>query len=87
MKQVVLNSLLLGVLCVAPIGVTVMHDATNSTEAPIKRASVQYGSNKRPFSFYYPYNYQYYYPHPTYQGRANSCYWLYTNGSYVYYCN
>lgn len=62
-----------------------------SLEPKIEKISVQYGTG-RPFSFYYPYSYQYYNPRPrldgdtTSYGGARSCYWLYMNGSYVYYC-
>lgn len=79
MKKIVLNSLLLGAFVATPF-------AAQEPDINIETISFEYG-NKRPFSFYYPYNYQYYYPHPQYQRRSSSCYWLYTNGTYVYYCN
>ncbi|MEZ5314847.1 MAG: hypothetical protein R3E91_01345 [Chlamydiales bacterium] len=46
---------------------------------------IQY-QQKRPFNFYDPYPYQYYYPRPEYKSHSKSCYWLYTNGIYVYSC-
>jgi len=43
---------------------------------------------QRPFSWYYPYDYQYYTPHQSpYQNEGNGCYWFYTNGAYVYTCS
>lgn len=78
MRRLFLRSLLFGLVCVSLVGVGLL------TLTSVK-ASVEYG-NKRPFSFYYPYNYKFYYPHPQYHAKANSCYWLYTNGTYVYYC-
>lgn len=79
MKKV-LFGLLLGVLTIVPLGIGFAEDI------PIQKVSMQYGQ-KRPFSFYYPYNYQYYYPRPEYHRSSQSCYWLYTNGTYVYYCD
>lgn len=55
-------------------------------EYAIRKVSIEYGQ-RRPFSFYYPYKYQYYYPRPEYQRSSRSCYWLYTNGTYVYTCD
>lgn len=75
-------SMLLGLLAIAPLSGLV----ARLPDYSIHKASVQYGQ-KRPFSFYYPYNYRYYYPRPEYHRSSQSCYWLYTNGTYVYYCN
>ncbi|MBS0623144.1 MAG: hypothetical protein JSS62_00815 [Verrucomicrobia bacterium] len=41
---------------------------------------------QRPFSWYYPYDYEYYTPHQT-PYSSNGCYWVYTNGAYVYTCS
>ena len=72
MKKIML-SFLLAVLSLATISLT---------------ADIQLGREGRPYSFYYPYNYQYYtpYPHRT-ATRAQACHWVYTNGTYVYQCN
>ncbi len=85
MKRVVLYGLLLGVFGLVPFGT---FEAVESVEQAVnvEKASVQYGRGGRPYSFYYPYRYQYYYPHPRYQASSKSCYWRYTNGSYIYYC-
>ncbi|MFN0065581.1 MAG: hypothetical protein ACKVOH_05025 [Chlamydiales bacterium] len=53
-------------------------------KTPVEIAAVQYGQ-QRPYNWYYPYNYRYYTPHREY--HSGSCYWYYTNGSYVYTCN
>lgn len=82
MKKI-LFSLLLGLFVITPLGVGL---SATSSEFMIHNAAVQYGQ-KRPFSFYYPYNYKYYYPRPEYHRTSQACYWLYTNGTYVYYCN
>ncbi len=39
----------------------------------------KYCPQERPFSWYYPYEYQYYYPK-----KRDSCYWQYSNGAYFY---
>jgi hypothetical protein len=47
----------------------------------------EYSSNRRPFSWYYPYNYKYYYPRPHYEGgppTGSGGYWIYSNGTYMY---
>jgi hypothetical protein len=75
-------SLLLGLAVIAPLGVLV----ASLPDYTIRKVSIEYGQ-KRPFSFYYPYSYQYYYPRPEYYQSSRSCYWLYTNGTYVYTCN
>lgn len=84
MKQLILHSALLGVLCVAPTGIQVIANDT-AAEAMIQKAAVQYG-NQRPYSFYYPYNYQYYTPHVRRSANSMACHWVYTNGIYVYTC-
>lgn len=74
-------SVFLGLIVVAPLGLVA------SIKAPeVQKVAVQYG-HKRPFSFYYPYNYKFYYPRPEYHRSASSCYWQYTNGTYVYTCD
>jgi hypothetical protein len=84
MKHSILRSaMLFGIWSLAPAGLQMIPE-NRETEAKIEKASVQYGT-QRPFSFYYPYNYQYYTPHKRY-ASSNACYWRYTNGSYVYYC-
>lgn len=40
----------------------------------------------RPYSWYYPYEYQYYTPHNAPYG-SDGCYWIYTDGTYVYTCS
>lgn len=52
----------------------------------IGSASIEdYSTDRRPFSWYYPYNYKYYYPRPQYEGsRAHGGYWIYSNGTYLY---
>ncbi len=72
-------SMLVGLFAIAPLGGL---DANTPT---IQNAAIQYGRT-RPYSFYYPYNYRYYYPRPEYHRSSQSCYWLYTNGTYVYSC-
>lgn len=60
--------------------------AAHAPDFAVHTAAIQYGQ-KRPYSFYYPYNYQYYYPRPQYYRSSQACYWLYTNGTYVYICD
>lgn len=64
---------------------TLSIDSGMTSDLMIQQAGVQYG-HTRPFSFYYPYNYKFYYPRPEYHNGSHACYWLYTNGTYVYYC-
>jgi hypothetical protein len=54
----------------------------------ILMADIQLGRQGRPYSFYYPYNYQYYtpYPHRT-AVHSKACHWVLTNGIYVYQCD
>ncbi len=58
-----------------------------TSEKGIETASFEqsrfYESSKRPFSWYYPNQYQYYYP----RKQVDSCYWIYSNGSYFYKCS
>lgn len=70
----------------APLGIGFISAEADDGGYTYEEASIHYGS-RRPFSFYYPYNYQYYYPHPQYHSSSNSCYWTYTNGTYVYVCD
>lgn len=56
---------------------------TASTDRPILTSGIEL-SNKRPFSWYYPYKYQYYYPR---RHGYDSCYWIYRNGAYYYTCS
>lgn len=89
MKKIVF-SILLGLSALMPAGESL---TANISELQIQTAGIEYGQ-RRPFSFYYPNNYQYYYPRPEYGTQydndyypsSNQCYWLYTNGTYVYYC-
>lgn len=52
----------------------------------IGKIAIEYGK-KRPFSFYYPYNYKYYYPRPEYPNEKPRCYWILTKKGYVYDCD
>jgi len=51
----------------------------------VEKVSVRFGQ-KRPFSFFYPYNFQFYTPRSRYFENIGACYWVYTNGTYVYKC-
>lgn len=81
-KSAALKSLLLSIFAAVPISMVTAQEP----DVRVMQVSIEYGQ-KRPFSFYYPYQYKYYYPRPHYGGNSPSCYWLYTNGTYVYYCD
>lgn|GEM_PF-5462120 len=85
-KKYILLSIFLGMLCFVPAGVKVIAKETVS-EAKLL-ADIQYGT-RRPYSFYYPYNYKYYTPyrHNSWQTSSSACYWLYANGTYLYRCH
>ncbi len=82
MKKTILGSTLLVLAWVVPLGIGL---EASYLDGLTHRAAIQYGQ-KRPFSFYYPYSYKYYYPRPEYHRSSYACYWLYTNGTYVYTC-
>lgn len=74
----------LSLLALLPFGIGSWSDITAAQDRPVQVEKVRiYTGDKRPFSWYYPYSYQYYYP----RHQNNSCYWLYTNGTYVYTCS
>ena len=81
MKHLIFG-MFLGLVVCLPLGSGLMAQP----DYTVQRSAIQYGQ-KRPFSFYYPYNYKYYYPRPEYRRTSQACYWLYTNGTYVYYCD
>lgn len=76
-------SALLAVLTLVPF--SVQCEATNYIDEPakIEQARVYLG-DRRPFNWYYHYDYQYYYPR---HHRQDSCYWIYSNGAYIYSCS
>jgi hypothetical protein len=86
MKHFILPSVLLGVLSV----VSDLRAQTVETQltAPVQQVGVQYGY-RRPYSFYYPYNYQFYTPHVQNYRQSSSmaCHWVYINGTYIYICD
>ncbi len=71
------RALLLGALMFIPLGIV-------GGAAVAQTSGVSY-QQKRPYSWYYPYSYRYYTPHK--ESGSNQCYWVYTNGSYVYVCS
>jgi hypothetical protein len=77
MKWALCVVLLLCVWTVAP--------HAEQTAVQMKPVWDQY-QEKRPFSWYYPYEYEYYYPRRTPQKQVQ-CYWIYTNGAYFYVCS
>jgi hypothetical protein len=90
MKRKIMVSGLVGVMSLGVIAV-ISFGEVQGAEPVIEKVGVRYGT-ERPFSFYYPYNYQYYTPSKRYNSSkgyygSGSCYWRYTNGSYLYYCH
>lgn len=82
-KGIFLGGVLLAALAVVPFGLTTLQSDNASPSSSMQKVGISYGE-RRPFSWYYPEKYQYYYPRrPVY----DACYWVYTNGVYVYTCN
>lgn len=79
------KALVLGFLSLL-LGMAPFMAVWSQPETEVEPVSVQIGGQKRPFSFYYPYDYQYYNPRPQYEGQSKSCDWVYTNGFWVYSC-
>ena len=81
------SALVYGVLFVGmaimSMGITAtLPEETSSSEITITKVRAISG-DRRPFNWYYPYEYQYYYPRQQY----DSCYWIYSDGSYFYRCS
>ncbi|MCH9609272.1 MAG: hypothetical protein S4CHLAM45_14750 [Chlamydiales bacterium] len=65
------SSLAVGVCCMMFLSTTALFAGGNYGQA-------------RPYSWYYPNNYEYYTPH---RSTSTQCYYTYTNGAYVYTCS
>jgi len=79
-RTVVLAGLFAGFLFLIPQSEGISREWGVSVE----RVGGPHYGDRRPFSWYYPYNYQYYYPP---RDGYNSCHWIYSNGTYFYSCD
>ena len=78
LKSLVICGMLLGLGALIPSQLK----AELSEGVTVEKTAVYY-QQERPFSWYYPYRFQFYTPHRT---AGTQCFWVYTNGAYVYTC-
>ena len=79
MRRILLPLVVLFVWVAVPIA--------QADTAGVHIVKTDYQQQERPFSWYYPYDYEYYTPHQQSPYGSNGCYWVYTNGAYVYSCS